>query len=526
MVTGPAVADAIEKVVGPSSNLGVGTHLDLTEGRPLTGRGGGNPLIAMSGELKSSFGWLLANARRPKVRAAIETELRAQVERSLELLPNVDHLNSHEHVHAIPQIFEVVCELAAEYGIPFVRRSRERPHGTAGRSLTGLLKLGTLAALDRRAGGSLAASEVSLNDWLVGVSNTGRMTVETALSGLDALRGGGIAEVLMHPALVLADRQERYPSARGRDYALKPERVWELKALTDPALAGGLASRGWQPTCYACLAGTARHDHSPAVRTGSDVVGPSPPLRTLAVIDDDPLYHPRYVRRLLEECPDLEFVGAAVVRPEGGTGPERYMRSQVKRLRPGELALLGARRLAAELGRRSVAGEFARAGITPRVVSSVNDGEFLAYARGLEPDVILSSNSLIFKEQLLDLPRIGCINRHSALLPSYGGVMPVFRAVQNGERFTGVSVHEMVPEIDRGRVLARRWLPIFPGDTLERLYESCFNLSFEATAEAARLLRHGEEPVRDDTENLEASYYSWPDEDDWREFRRRGGRLI
>ena len=166
-----------------------------------------------------------------------------------------------------------------------------------------------------------------------------------------------------------------------------------------------------------------------------------------------------------------------------------------------------------------------RFGIPSRRVSAVNTGEFLSYVRSFSPDIILSSNSLIFGERLIKSARVACINRHSALLPSLGGILPVFRAVQLGMEFTGASVHYVTRDIDRGGVLARRWLPIFPGDTLLRLYRLCFVLSYEATAEAVSRLRVSGHVDGLPDDGIEPSYYSYPKDEDWDEFRARGGRF-
>jgi methionyl-tRNA formyltransferase len=173
---------------------------------------------------------------------------------------------------------------------------------------------------------------------------------------------------------------------------------------------------------------------------------------------------------------------------------------------------------------KSVAERF---GIPYRTIDSVRGDEFEAWVRSFDPDVVLSANSLIFPESLLAVPRIATINRHTGLLPSYGGLLPVFRAIQRGERWVGASVHVMTPEIDGGPVIARKWIPVEPGDSLDSLYEVGFTLSVDATEEAFALLRaHGRDvpPLPDD--GLTKSYFSFPKPEDWREFRARGGRFI
>ena len=92
--------------------------------------------------------------------------------------------------------------------------------------------------------------------------------------------------------------------------------------------------------------------------------------------------------------------------------------------------------------------------------------------------------------------------------------------------FTGVSVHYLVREVDRGAVISQRWVPIFQNDSLNRLYRLCFVLSYEASVEAFRKLRLSVEPICVENEGLEPSYFSFPNDEDWREFRSHGGKFI
>jgi methionyl-tRNA formyltransferase len=58
--------------------------------------------------------------------------------------------------------------------------------------------------------------------------------------------------------------------------------------------------------------------------------------------------------------------------------------------------------------------------------------------------------------------RLGCVNIHRGELPDYAGALPVQRAIEAGAVTVAITVHEMVPEIDAGREIARVWLPIAP----------------------------------------------------------------
>jgi methionyl-tRNA formyltransferase len=328
-----------------------------------------------------------------------------------------------------------------------------------------------------------------------------------------------------------------------RDYVVDPARTSELSTLTSPDLLSDLLRAGYLLTNYTAIAERRTEEYAATISNSADSVraeeAPGPSyrrLKTYFILDETSFHQPRYFSRLVQECQDIECCGVAIVKlPHGGL-LQKYLLKHWRHLGVRELALLAGKQLLLKIAGAAPAfmrGDFdpsvmaaaKRLKIPYQVVSQVNTPTFFAQLRELAPDLIVSSNSLIFGGELLRLPTVACINRHSALLPSYGGILPVFRSVQYGEDFTGASVHVMSRGIDEGEVLSRRWLPIFPNDTLARLYRLCFVLSYEATTEAIAKLRRGNPyPVARD--GLAPSYYSYPADADWLEFRRRGGRFI
>jgi methionyl-tRNA formyltransferase len=156
--------------------------------------------------------------------------------------------------------------------------------------------------------------------------------------------------------------------------------------------------------------------------------------------------------------------------------------------------------------------------------TNVNSKVFLSYLKKLEPDVIVSSNSQIFKRELLELPKIACINRHSALLPSYGGILPVFQAVAHGEKEVGVSIHHMVEGIDEGRVITQRVIPIDKGEILSDIYKRCFDISAELILEALDIIKNND-GITVDTSSRVKSYNSYPTKEDWKMFKKNAGRF-
>ena len=99
----------------------------------------------------------------------------------------------------------------------------------------------------------------------------------------------------------------------------------------------------------------------------------------------------------------------------------------------------------------------------------VNSQDYAAFKEAvsqLAPDLILvNSYSMILREEILAIPRLGGINIHSALLPKYRGCNPTQWAILSGESLTGVTMHEMSAGLDEGPIIDQRAVPIFFEDS-------------------------------------------------------------
>jgi methionyl-tRNA formyltransferase len=135
--------------------------------------------------------------------------------------------------------------------------------------------------------------------------------------------------------------------------------------------------------------------------------------------------------RALLETPDF-VVAAVVTQPDKPKGRELKLRaSPVK-----ELAL-GANLLVLQPAR-------------------ARDDSFVAELRALEPDLIaVAAYGQILPPAILDLPRYGCLNVHTSLLPRHRGAAPIQRAILSGDRLTGVTIMKMDAGLDTGGILAQ-----------------------------------------------------------------------
>lgn len=78
---------------------------------------------------------------------------------------------------------------------------------------------------------------------------------------------------------------------------------------------------------------------------------------------------------------------------------------------------------------------------------------------------VVAAYGQILSNKLLSLPRLGAINVHASILPKYRGASPIQHAIWNGETETGISIFQIVRELDAGPVLAIERTPIGPGET-------------------------------------------------------------
>ncbi|HYH07720.1 MAG TPA: ChbG/HpnK family deacetylase [Thermoanaerobaculia bacterium] len=205
VANGVAFEDAVARLRDVPS-LEVGVHLALVEERSLTG-------LRMPRKY-TTFAPLYVLRAIPI--AAIEQELRAQLERVLASGLRVTHLNGHQHLHLLPRIFRVVASLAKEYGIPYVRIVDERSFGARAVSMR------VLSALGRRARAPFT------NEHTIGVGIAGHLhDVVPLLDGVE-----GVTELVTHPGIDVDGYAWGYDWNR------------ETDALCAPHLRAELTKRG------------------------------------------------------------------------------------------------------------------------------------------------------------------------------------------------------------------------------------------------------------------------------------------
>jgi len=181
--------------------------------------------------------------------------------------------------------------------------------------------------------------------------------------------------------------------------------------------------------------------------------------------------------------PGLQVVGV-VTQPDRPAGRGR------------DLTPCPCRRYAAERG--------ITACITPE---NVNDAESVAWLRAKKPDVIVVvAFGQFLKEEILNMPPLGCVNCHFSLLPKYRGASPVTAALLAGDELSGVSIIRMGMGMDDGPILRRQVEPIYSDDTGETLMDKLAICGGVTLAKTLKLMAAGNLPPPVEQEDAKATF--------------------
>jgi methionyl-tRNA formyltransferase len=136
----------------------------------------------------------------------------------------------------------------------------------------------------------------------------------------------------------------------------------------------------------------------------------------------------------------------------------------------------------------------------------IKDPPAIEEIRGLTPDVIVvAAYGQILPRDVLEIPRLACLNLHASLLPRWRGAAPVQAAIAAGDCKTGITVMYMDEGLDTGDILLQRTVEIVPNDTGGSLHDRLAQIAPEALLESLRLLAAGNAP-RIAQDNARATY--------------------
>jgi len=125
--------------------------------------------------------------------------------------------------------------------------------------------------------------------------------------------------------------------------------------------------------------------------------------------------------------------------------------------------------------------------------ASLKSAEAQQQLASLKPDlIVVVAYGLILPQAVLDIPRLGCINSHASILPRWRGAAPIQRAIQAGDKESGVTVMQMEAGLDTGPMLLKVTTPISDQDTGGTLHDRLAQLGAKAILEAIEGLANGQ----------------------------------
>ena len=122
----------------------------------------------------------------------------------------------------------------------------------------------------------------------------------------------------------------------------------------------------------------------------------------------------------------------------------------------------------------------------------VRDPEFIKILKEIDPDVIVVvAFGQIIPQEIIDLPKYGCINVHGSILPKYRGAAPIQWAVIDGEKESGVTTMQMDAGLDTGDMLLKTIIPLEKEETGGSLFEKLSTAGAKLLIETLEKLEEG-----------------------------------
>jgi predicted glycoside hydrolase/deacetylase ChbG (UPF0249 family) len=246
LANGAAFESGVE-LAQTTPGLGIGVHLNLSDGEPVAQRELVTTLLNDRGELEGKpESLLLRLARRSVLLEEVEREWDAQIQKVRDFGVEPTHLDGHRHVQMLPGLFEIALRLAKRHGIAAIRISHEesslRSALSAGAKQKGaiVMRQGVqarglkLLAPDAREQAERAG--IAAADYFCGIAQTGELTREGVMRLVEILPEG-TTELMCHPGY--ADAELAKSATR-----LQASRQAEVEILTDTGIRNLVASQG------------------------------------------------------------------------------------------------------------------------------------------------------------------------------------------------------------------------------------------------------------------------------------------
>ncbi|MBK7630773.1 MAG: formyl transferase [Ignavibacteriales bacterium] len=266
-------------------------------------------------------------------------------------------------------------------------------------------------------------------------------------------------------------------------------------------------------------------------------------LKILLVTQDDPFYVSIFFKELFKHSltEKFELVGVIIQPPLGKKSMKKLIKQMFNFYGFWNFLSLGIKYVVYKIfnlvsvklfsgnfpGFFSVKHILLKKKIKIFELKNINSKESLDFLRSFNLDIIFSiAASQIFKDDVLNLPELGCFNIHTSRLPKNRGMMPNFWSLLNFENdpISAVTIHKMNKELDDGEILFQQHFDLDPKESLDSLIRRTKKLSVNVFLEAIKILKNGEVNFLVNDSRY-ATYNTFPTKDDVKRFRTKGYRL-
>jgi hopanoid biosynthesis associated protein HpnK len=239
----PGFEEAV-RLSSENPGLGVGVHLNVVRGRPVSPPESVPTLVSASGDFLGAAWALAARVVRGAVAAAdLEREFSAQIRRVMDAGVAPTHVDSEKHAHAVPPVFRAAVKSARVAGIQAIRFPAESPElvrrlPRVSQPMLGRVKSRIIRTLTHRNRDELGSAGLSTTDHFFGIAAQAELNSDALCALADALPPG-VCEVTCHPGYV--DQDLLAISERVGGYWINRVREKELAALTSPEVRDSFA---------------------------------------------------------------------------------------------------------------------------------------------------------------------------------------------------------------------------------------------------------------------------------------------
>lgn len=156
-------------------------------------------------------------------------------------------------------------------------------------------------------------------------------------------------------------------------------------------------------------------------------------------------------------------------------------------------------------------------GIAVYTPKSVKSAEEQATFAALNADIaVVAAYGLILPQEILDAPRLGCINIHGSLLPRWRGAAPIQRAIWEGDTETGITLMQMDKGLDTGDMLTKQAVPITTSATAATLHDELATIGGTMICQLLDQAADGNIPSAEKQDDTQSTYAAMLSRDDGR----------